>query len=78
LRAAARTRADAGRLRIPTLVLHGAADPIIPPRASLALAGLPGVERREFPEFRHEIFNEEGGVAATAVVADWIEAHLQG
>jgi alpha-beta hydrolase superfamily lysophospholipase len=78
LRAAAQARAGAGRLHIPTLVVHGAADPIIPPRASSALAGLPGVERREFPEFRHEIFNEEGGVAATAVVADWIEAHLQG
>ncbi len=78
LRAAARARAGAGGLSVPTLVLHGAADTIIPPRASRALAGIPGVEHREFPEFRHEIFNEEGGAAATAVVADWIEAHLTG
>ncbi|MBI5157151.1 MAG: lysophospholipase [Acidimicrobiia bacterium] len=78
LRAAARARADLAGLRIPTLVLHGAADPIIPPRASEALAGIPGVERREFPEFRHEIFNEEGGLAATTAVADWIEARLAG
>lgn len=76
LQAAARARAGMGGLRLPTLVLHGAADPIIPPRASRALAAVPGVDHREFPEFRHEIFNEEGGVAATAAVADWIEAHL--
>jgi alpha-beta hydrolase superfamily lysophospholipase len=76
LRAADRTRAGLDRLRLPTLVLHGGDDDIIPPRISATLAALPGVERREFSGFRHEIFNEEGGVAATTAVADWIESHL--
>ena len=76
LRAAGRTRGGLNGLRLPTLVLHGAADSIIPPRVSVPLASIPGVQRREFPDFRHEIFNEEGGVAATTAVADWIESHL--
>lgn len=76
LAAARRARREVHRLGLPTLVLHGAADPIIPPRVSRALSSLPVVQHREFPEFRHEIFNEEGGVAATAAVADWIEARL--
>ncbi len=76
LRAAGRARSRLGELRIPTLVIHGSDDDIIPTRASMRLAGLPTVTHIAFPGFRHEIFNEEGGVAATTAVADWVESHL--
>ncbi|MDX1691163.1 MAG: alpha/beta hydrolase [Acidimicrobiia bacterium] len=58
---------------IPVLVIHGGADPIVPPQVSAPLAELEGVERHLFPAFRHESFNEEGGVPALAVVTDWLE-----
>jgi len=73
LRAQADVRAHLSRLDRPTLVIHGGADTIVPPQISAPLAALPGVERVVFPPFRHETFNEEGGVVAIATVADWIE-----
>lgn len=76
LRAAARARRELESLRIPTLVLHGGEDPIVPARISEALSDLPVVERIVFPGFRHEIFNEEGGRPAAGAVATWIEARL--
>ena len=69
-----RARAMSGGLSIPTLVIHGGADTIIPPPISASLGGQPGVERVVFPPFRHESFNEEGGTHAIAAVAAWIEA----
>jgi alpha-beta hydrolase superfamily lysophospholipase len=45
----ARVRAAAARLSIPTLVIHGLDDPIVPPRSSEPLAALPGVTRRPTP-----------------------------
>ena len=74
LLAGARCRANLSSLTLPTLVAHGGADTIVPPGVSAPLAAVPGVDRIVFPDFRHEIFNEEGGVPATTRVADWIEA----
>lgn len=69
-------RGRLGSLRLPTLVVHGGADTIVPPKISAPLGRQPGVRRVVFPGLHHEIFNEEGGTEATAVVADWIEEHL--
>lgn len=63
-------------LTVPTLVLHGGDDPIIPLRASEPLAAVAGVERVVMPGLRHEIFNEGGGVAATQLVTDWLDRRL--
>jgi alpha-beta hydrolase superfamily lysophospholipase len=78
LRAGDRARAESARLQVPTLVIHGGADTIVPPPISAPLGELPGVERVLFPSFRHECFNEEGGVQAIATIADWIESRIDG
>jgi acylglycerol lipase len=63
-------------LDIPALVLHGAADTIVPPSISAPLSEVESAERHLIPIFRHEIFNEEGGEKATGMVADWVEGRL--
>lgn len=64
------------RLSIPTLVIHGGADTLVPPTASVDIGEMPGVERRLYPKFRHELFNEPEGPEIVAEVVDWIDAHL--
>ena len=73
LLAGARTRARIGDLTIPTLVIHGSHDPLVPPAISRPLQALDVVERIELDGHRHECFNEEGGVEAIETVASWIE-----
>jgi alpha-beta hydrolase superfamily lysophospholipase len=76
LLAGERARRELSTLRIPTLVIHGGADSIVPPPISAPLGDLPGVQRVLFPSFRHESFNEDGGAAAIALVGDWIESQV--
>lgn len=68
-----RVRRDAvGGFGVPTLVLHGLDDGLVPAKASGFLEGVPGVERRTFPGLRHELHNEpEGPVIIDEVIA-WI------
>ena len=54
-------RGAPGGFGIPTLVLHGEADSLVPASASAILANAPGVERRTFPNLRHELHNEPEG-----------------
>ena len=61
-------------LSLPTLVMHGGDDRIIPTVASLPLASLPSVERRVFPGLRHEIFNEPVGPGVVQEMIEWIGA----
>jgi alpha-beta hydrolase superfamily lysophospholipase len=70
------TRARLPTLSLPTLVIHGGDDALVPPRTSAPLATLPGVERVVFDGFRHESFNEEGGAVALDAVIGWIERNL--
>ena len=60
----------------PTLVLHGADDPLVPPSASAGLAASEGVERRVYPTLRHEIHFEVEGSEVMGDIADWIDAKL--
>jgi alpha-beta hydrolase superfamily lysophospholipase len=64
------------RLEIPTLVLHGGADTIVPPQSTALLGEVPGVERRLYPELRHEILNEPEGPEIVAEIVAWISSHL--
>jgi alpha-beta hydrolase superfamily lysophospholipase len=73
---AAMAAARAGTIPVPTLVIHGECDTLVPAAISEPLADHPGVERVVFPEFHHESFNEEGGAAALAVVTGWIDTRL--
>ncbi|HXQ96464.1 MAG TPA: alpha/beta fold hydrolase [Candidatus Acidoferrales bacterium] len=46
--AAQRGRRDLARLRVPTLVIHGSADTIVPPASTEPLGTLPNVQRRVY------------------------------
>ena len=59
--------ASIGALPVPTYVLHGSDDPIVPLTASASLAGRPNVTRRVYPGLRHEMHNE---AEAPSVIGD--------
>jgi len=68
--------AEIGRIRVPTLVIHGGADHLVPTSSSEVFAGRPGIERRVLPGLAHETFNEPEGPEVVGTVAAWIGAHL--
>jgi alpha-beta hydrolase superfamily lysophospholipase len=72
----ARVRAAASRLSIPTLVIHGLDDPIVPPSAAEPLAAMPGVTRNAYAGIRHELHNEPEGPRILADVIAWIDERL--
>ncbi len=72
----ARVRRDCGGLRLPTLVLHGLDDGLVPAAASETLAALPNVERRTYPGLRHELHNEPEGPAILDEVIAWLRASI--
>ena len=76
LRAGDRARARIAELAVPTLVIHGSHDPIVPPDITRPLETLDIVERIELDGHRHESFNEEGGQEAIDTVASWVESKL--
>jgi len=53
-----RVAAALDRLALPTLVVHGADDRLVPTHTSAALEGRPGVTRRVYPNTRHELHND--------------------
>ena len=71
-----RGRTDLDRLHVPTLVIHGGADTLVPTQVSEPLAGVPGVERRVLAGLRHETLNEPEGPQVVAQVVEWLRAHL--
>ncbi|HUO45564.1 MAG TPA: lysophospholipase [Acidimicrobiia bacterium] len=74
LSAGDRARGALERLRVPTLVLHGGTDTLVPTVCTEVLAGRPAVVRRVFPALRHEIFNEPEGPEVVAEIIDWIRS----
>jgi alpha-beta hydrolase superfamily lysophospholipase len=70
------TSGHLGTLAVPTLVLHGGDDPLVPAHVSAPLGSLPGAERRELPGLRHEVFNEPSHAETLRAVVSWIDAHL--
>jgi alpha-beta hydrolase superfamily lysophospholipase len=67
-----RVRPSLDRLRVPTFIVHGGDDPLVPPRASEGFQGIAGVTRRVYPGLRHECFNEPEGPQVCADVVDWV------
>jgi alpha-beta hydrolase superfamily lysophospholipase len=57
---------------VPTLVIHGQDDGLVPVEASAVLEGAPGVERRTYPGLRHELHNEPEGPQIIDEVISWI------
>src|SRR6478735_3701998 len=73
-----RREAPVGGFGVPTLVLHGLDDGLVPAAASDVLDGAPGVERRTYPGLRHELHNEPEGSAIVDEVIAWLRARATG
>ncbi len=61
---------------VPTYVLHGAADPIVPVRATQVLEGKGNVMRRVHEGLRHEQHHEPEHEAVLAEVVAWLRETL--
>lgn len=60
------------RLSIPTLVIHGGLDRLVPTRTSAILDHRPGVTRRVYAGVLHELHNEPQGAKVIDDVVDWV------
>jgi alpha-beta hydrolase superfamily lysophospholipase len=69
-----RASAAVARIRVPTLVIHGADDRLVPHSASSRLGELPNVERRVYPGLRHELHNEPEGRQIVGEVISWLRS----
>lgn len=69
-------RDNAHLVTIPTLVLHGGVDAIVPTQSTASLGELPTFHRRVYPKLRHEILNEPEGPEVVQDIIDWINEHL--
>jgi acylglycerol lipase len=67
-----RTMASLDRLTLPTLVIHGGDDRLVPTASSEPFARLPNVTRHVYPGLRHECHNEPEGEAVIADVVAWL------
>jgi len=62
-------------LPVPTYVIHGSDDPIVPVAASASLPeGRPNVTRRVYPGLRHETHNEPEGPSVVDDTIAWLRA----
>jgi len=64
-------------LKMPILVVHGGADPMVPPSGSVAVGQLPNATRRVYPHLRHETLNEPEGPEVAADIIGWIKARVE-
>jgi acylglycerol lipase len=63
-------------LPVPTYVLHGTDDPIVPVSTSDSLEGRENATRRVYPGLRHEMHNEPEGPAVIEDTIAWIDRSL--
>jgi acylglycerol lipase len=72
-----RVSAALDRLSVPTLVIHGGDDRIVPPPVSKPFEGRPGVKRKVYPGVRHELHNEPATAAGVLDdVVGWLREHV--
>ena len=64
------------RLHVPTYVLHGSDDTLVPVTASAPLGTLAHVERRVWGGLRHECLNEPEHDEVIAAIVAWIDHNL--
>jgi alpha-beta hydrolase superfamily lysophospholipase len=77
LREQARVRSHAHEgFGIPTLVLHGLDDGLVPPSSTEVFEGVPGVERRTYPGLRHELHNEPEGPQVVDEIIVWLRERI--
>ncbi|MDZ4720023.1 MAG: alpha/beta hydrolase [Roseiflexaceae bacterium] len=73
------TNAHAGDLKLPLLIIHGEADPIVPPESSarfIANAGSADKQRITYPGVVHETHNDLGWHRPVDDIANWLDSHL--
>jgi acylglycerol lipase len=63
-------------LPIPTYVLHGTDDPIVPVSSTASLEGTQNVTRHVYPGLRHEMHNEPQAAAVIGDTTAWLERSL--
>jgi alpha-beta hydrolase superfamily lysophospholipase len=64
------------QLTVPTLVIHGGEDLLVPTVSSEALGRVNGVERKVYDGLRHETLNEPEGPEVVADIAEWLSARV--
>jgi alpha-beta hydrolase superfamily lysophospholipase len=70
---------QAGQLKLPLLLMHGATDPITSNKATEAFYQAAGSADKTFklyPEMRHEIHNEFGQEQVFADMMSWLDKHI--
>jgi alpha-beta hydrolase superfamily lysophospholipase len=67
-----RVASSLDRLALPTLVVHGADDRLVPAHTSGVLESLPGVSRRLYPDTRHELHNEPVARQEVDDIVGWV------
>lgn len=67
----ARVVAALDEIKVPTLVIHGGLDRLVPVESSAVLEGHPHVTRRVYNGVAHELHNEPQGDQVLADVVDW-------
>ncbi|MCP5030719.1 MAG: alpha/beta hydrolase [Actinomycetia bacterium] len=72
----ASTRARLDAITIPTYVLHGSEDSLVPPEVSRPLADQSNVTYRLWPGLRHECHNEPATPEVLAELAEWLDLEL--
>ena len=73
-----RCRAALADLRVPTLVIHGEADRLVPTTASAPLGDVPAVTRRTYSTLRHEMHNEPEWESVIDDVVGWLRERHAG
>ncbi len=68
--------AGIGRITVPTYVLHGEDDRLVPPSASEPLGEQPNVTRKTWPGLRHECLNEPEQDDVIADLIRWLDGQL--
>jgi acylglycerol lipase len=63
-------------LPMPTYVLHGVDDPVVPVSSSASLEGRGNVTRRVYPGLRHETHNEPEAPTVIGETTRWIEGAI--
>ncbi len=79
MRAIAETKAGARNLKLPCLILQAGDDRLADPEASKPLFDSLGSSDRtyiEYPNFYHEIFNEDGKEKPMGDLINWIKARI--
>ncbi len=76
MRAMEEARAAIEKVTMPTYVVHGGDDGLVPPDASEVFDTLPNAERVVHEGLRHEVFNEPSGLEILDRVIAWIDRRL--